>query len=255
MSLCCAECSQDLGPSNELPGREGAMVHPVVMALAYLPTKEGLSYQLSPLFASQNSALCFECIEKKLPQARLSALRQSYNLFVVETSLRRAEQAAKGKFFKAGDLALENISQLREEFLRQCNLREKTCLFCERDMKGGIPFFSAVSIDKAYSEKNLSGIFLPLGNYSWSNMQEGTKLFQMCFDDFRANFPITFEQLSYSLTGERNPNPEARSNELYVSPEFEQEMKKEGKTLDEFLEKDIKNGNLNGLRIVRREEP
>lgn len=255
MSLCCAECNQDLGPTNELPGREGVMVHPVVMALAYLPTKEEISYQLSPILASQNSALCFECLEKKLPQPRHHKLQQAYNLFTVETSYNRAKHAAKGKVFQTGDLALESISQLREVFIRQLDLREKTCLFCKEEVNKGKPFFIANSIDKAYSEKNLSGISFPPQNYSWSNMEEGVKLFQICFDDFRANFQKTFEQLSYSLTGNKNPNLKLKPNEIYISPEAEQAMEAEtGKTLDKFIDEEVKKGTFENIRIIRREK-
>jgi hypothetical protein len=120
----------------------------------------------------------------------------------------------------------------------------QNCIFCDSDAKNGRPFFKANVIDRVYSSQHLGGLFFSgNGNYSWSNMKTGSTGFRVCFDDFRKHFPRTFEQFSYNMLGEKNPNLKHRQSELFIDPGVEQAIFEEtGKPIDELLgEQTMKN--------------
>ena len=254
MSLICNECREEMGPGKILPGREGTMVHPVVMALAYLPTKDGVSYKSAYLRARENASLCFRCIDNKLPPERREALKKIYTAYEEETRFGALQEEQKGKW--QGPDEPRHWLKAYKKFKRSLGKLEKGCLFCSSDVQTGKPFFNARVIDRVYSGKHLSGFTIPdltLGhNYSCSNLREGQTSFKVCFDDFRINFPNTFAMLSYLLTGEENPDVEPVRDTLYLSPEFEEAFEREtGKSMDEGLRKFLE--GIGDIRIIRRE--
>lgn len=255
MSLVCNQCNQDMGPSESFPGREGVMVHPIVMALAYLPTSQGLSYQASYLWASQNLSLCFSCIEEKLPEERKSSLIKVYQAYEDETRLGEIKDQLVGRWVGAREA--RPWSEAYDKAEASFNALEKECLFCGANVRNGKPYFTAKVIDRVYSRKNLSGIPIPgisgMSNYSWSNMKKGRTFVNFCFDDFRQHFFPLFEGLSHTLTGNRNPNLKPGMNEIYLSPEFEQAFEGQtGKSIDKAI-RELSEGTEN-LRIIRREK-
>lgn len=249
MSLECHECGRSMGPSETLPGREGAMVHPVVPSLIYVPSQKRIDYKLSYIFTPANRSLCFECIENKLPnENKQTVLRGIYDCYEAEMEHKKIDESIKGQLISVGDPL--NVKEM--EALKKCDELSKKvtpdCIFCSGNVRNGKPFFLAATIDRVYSSKNLT-----LGtNYSWSDMKTGYTSFRICFDDFRKHFPRCFEQLSYDMLEERNPNIDMGPSEFYISPEFEKALKEEtGKTIDDFVNEFAKKG-IKNLRVIRK---
>jgi len=246
MSLICSECYRDMRPSESLPGREGVFVKPVLMSLVYLSDKEG-EYDLSYLATPAGMSLCFECIEGKLPEGRMPALKSVYEAYEAETASREIEEEQKGRWVAGKELGLKLDADKRLE--KRLKTLERDCLFCDTDVENGLPFFLGNVLDKVYSEQHLT-----FGaNYSWSENETGSTGFRMCFNDFRQHFPKLFEEFSYMLRGKPNPNLKLPPSTLNISPEFEEALERDGKSIDEWINELAKKGNVDNLMIIRRE--
>ena len=237
MSLVCNECGEDLGPSKTLPGREGTMVYPSVISLIYLPEKEG-AYTARYLESQCNRSLCFRCISDKLPQERHNGLNLIYEIYEAETELRKIEKGESGLWIGVGKTGWSDAYKRFEEKLKKID--DSECLFCNKDVKNGKPFFTAMVIERAYSQQHLSGLFA-FTNYSWTNFKVGSTQFRFCFEDFRKNFPRNFEQLSYDMQGIIKPKKDdVIKSELVLEESVAQEIMndpKMKKQMDELAEK------------------
>ena len=233
MSLTCNECNQDIQPSTTLPGREGTLVHPNILAFAYTKMPDGkLGYQLTYLEAQENRSLCLECVDKELPAERKENMVKLYGCYNAETKYRKIEEDQKGKWL---DMSDKSWSEAYRGFERKRDKLDHDCIFCGHDVKGeSRPFFHARTIDRAYSGQHLSGIPAVGLSYSWSNVNEGQTSLRICFQDFMDHFPRTFEQLSYDLTGGQNPNSRPLTNEVYISKEFMDAAKNDGVTIEKI---------------------
>lgn len=248
MSLVCYECHRDMKPSQTFPGREGTLVYPVVHSIVYVPMDGGTSYELTYLKAPDNLAVCFECFEKGIGEKESSVLKSIYKAYELENDFEIFEEERKLRGLDSN--GMESWSKAFNEYKKASDAIRPGCLFCGDDVRNGNPFFIAMVINKVYSSKHLT-----FGtNYSWSNMKEGMTGFEICFEDFRKQLPRTFEQLSYSMLGRRNPSQKIEPGELYVSPEVEKAFEQEtGETFDDFIDRMMKDG-IDNLRIVRRKK-
>jgi hypothetical protein len=229
MSLVCNECGKEMRPSESLPGREGMLVHPVVRALIYVPSKslKRPSYEMEYMMSQANRSLCFECVEEKLPKGRKSRLNQIYECYKAETEYKKIKDKHAGKWVPISD---SSQSDAFHDLERKFIALEENCLFCGGDVeKWNKPFFYALAIDKVYSSKNLSGLFQGT-NYSFSSLEVGDTYLKFCFDDFRKHFPANFEQLSYDMSRKKNPNRKQGGCEFYISQDIVDECsQKDGK--------------------------
>jgi hypothetical protein len=232
-----------MGPSDDLPGREGNLVYPAVSGLVYLPTKEGISYKIKYVYPDVSTSLCFKCIDSKVPQERREVLEKVYASYRTETFFKAYQESERGKLV---DCKESKWSEFYDRFKDGLSKLEKDCLFCGDNIENGNPFFIGRVIDKVSSSKNLTfGV-----NYSCSNMKMGSTFFRICFDDLRKNFPRVFENLSFSLSGEKNLNFSTKQNEIYIDKELEEAYEREtGKKFDEVVRALIQGSD--NLLIVR----
>lgn len=249
MSLCCAECYNDMQPSDSLPGREGAMVHPVVMSIVY--DKEDKPH-FRYLEVRENRSLCLECVEKKMPDERKTILKPIYEAYGAETEYRSLEEEfhaqsreCGGIYFPSDEKNEAHRSAL-ERFVEKSKQIEKECIYCGHGLGFGIKsnsHFIAAGLDKAYSMQNTSPFW---GSYQWSNMREGGVAFKICYSDFSEKFPNAFEQLISGMLG-INPEIKSMQSEFWVAPEIEKLLKEEGITMNDLAKKLGP-----GIQIVRR---
>jgi hypothetical protein len=242
-----------MSPSEEFPGREGTLVHPNLLSFMFLPKKdEKTRFKTGYTESDCNRSLCFECIESTLPKSKKKNLLAVYNVYQAEINFNEKEEAYNQRFTGKlvninNHLALEK-DELYENFRKLRKELQEGCLFCNKNVENGNPFFVARVIDKVYSKQHLSGLSFIGTNYSWSNIRTGHTDFRICFEDFEKKFPSTFEQLSYDLIGERNPNfkPE---HTLYLDPSIEIAAIKEGLNLDDWVKK-LKEETGDGIKII-----
>jgi len=253
MSLICTNCNKDMGPSEELPGREGTLVTPVLTSLVYLPLGGGSpSYETAYLAAPQNASLCFECIETAIPRERKEKLREIYDVCGLETAYRMIEESQKGRF--VGGRELIRVVEAEKRFSESLDALEEGCLFCGENVRDGNPFFVSRVIDRVYSVNHLSGVF-QFNNYSFSNLRQGRTSFGFCFNDFRTHFPKVFEYLSCLMLGKPIPGRNAQPNELYIGSGVAEAIEgKTGMSFDEFLDRQVTGRGLDGIKIIRRED-
>lgn len=231
MSLICYECGIDLQPSDSLPGREGTIVHPIVPALIYVPLSKEIAkpdYKMAHVEAPDSRSLCFQCIENGFSQEKKEALSSVYECFEAEMSLREIEERQKGRLIPLSQLS-ENV-KASEDLEKVFQAVRDNCLYCGEDPKA--TYFTAKVIDRVGSSQHLTGF----GSYSWSNLKKSATRFNICFEDFMNNFPRCFEQLSYDMLEEQNPNANPGGFEFFASEEFVKAVEKEtGKSIEEHL--------------------
>ncbi|MEK6934464.1 MAG: hypothetical protein AABW46_01160 [Nanoarchaeota archaeon] len=253
MSIACYECITILEPSEELPGKEGLMVSPNLVAFAYLVTQDSIEFQPTYIKANEDAsmALCFGCVDKKIPQERRSLLSRVYLAYNLETEILRLREETKGKWMNPTDHGPKGEEELTNQYKREISHIGTDCLFCGKDPRQGKPFFTARVIDKTKTKVS------PYWRSYSLELEVGSTRFNLCFEDFRQYFPKLFSSLGKMLFGieynMREDHPESLS-ELYLGPGLKEALEAEtGKTLDEHLKELAKNG-INGLRIIRREE-
>jgi hypothetical protein len=250
MTLGCGECDQDMGPSDALPGREGTLVHPIVQSLVYLPNvAQGVSYELTYMQSYANRSLCFSCIEKALPEDRLHMLSVVYESFLAEAAMYDAKERIPEGLVSFADPLVVKEHELYTLFkLKKAQIASE-CIFCGENPRGkGEPYFSAQVIDRNKSSKNLT----PWGNslnYSLCSVDTGSVSFNICYADFMKHFPDNFRQLSFDMRGKRDPEQQPKGSEIYIAPEIEAEMQKNGMTLDKLVE-DWQAKGLNNFTII-----
>ncbi len=263
MSLVCHECNHSLGPSTELPGREGTLMYPVLQAMAYIPQEKGnkLSFKLVYQKTEANRSLCFNCIEKALPKTKRKAtMLPIYNCFEaemarIEAEKATAENAQRVRREHPGAIIVSTPVLQREEgrtltrWLELSKTLPTECIICNQSPENGSPYFTARVIDRVHGSQHTSGLFGET-NYSFTNLETCSTRFNICLKDFRKHFPASFRDLSYDLTGDRNPAPQRRINELYLSKEVSDELEKTG-GLDSFIDEMTRVGG--NIRIIRPE--
>jgi len=238
MSLYCYECREELHPSDSFPGREAVLVYPSLLAMVYLPAREksneisGISgYKLNYLQADANIAICFNCIETRLPPECQNILKMIYSACETEIEYNKLELAHIGKWIdEIPEEELKARSNLWDEFKKRDEALPKGCIACGGNVKNGKPFFTAGIIDRVNSRKTSI-----VGNYNTTGVRHSMVHFGMCCDDFIKYFPNSFEDFSYTLLGEKNPNFTPLS-EINIGPGFEESFEEQtGKSLDDFL--------------------
>jgi hypothetical protein len=243
MSLLCYECGIDLQPSKELPGREGMLVYPSLLSFIYLPSKdEKQEHTIGYVLSQSNRSICFECIEKGMPKAKKQVMKEIYDCYDAETVYRQIEDSQKGGFIRSSD---NSSYAALMEYKKKKDTIPSGCIYCGSDVKNGLPYFNAVVLDRIESCKHKS----MYGSYSWSNLEKGWTQFNICFQHFRDNFPKSFADLSCELQNKVNPDFKPM-HDLYISPEFEEAMQKEGKGIDSLIE-EMKDKKID-VRIIKK---
>jgi hypothetical protein len=240
MSLACSACNHTMGPSEELPGREGVMVYPVVLSMIWADDEpsqaDNQQWELYYVTAPHNISLCFRCIIGKLPkgQSRLDRVCEAYE---AETTYCRAKVSEKGKWLSAEEWTTPELFHSWEE--KQKLIPHAQCLFCEQAIADGkSPYFTARVIDKVYSEQHSTSFFGR--NYSWTDLKTGMTSFEICFVCFRKNFPLTFQILGHGLRGTKpQGGAAAPKSEIYLTSQFIEALQREAgeEKAQEILEK------------------
>jgi len=241
MSLLCAECDHDLGPSESLPGREGSLVHPSLISLVYVPGTD--AFKLRYTQSTQDQSLCFQCVEEKVPTNRLDILKSIYRCYELE----RKNKSFEGKWLSGAEMTESH--DILDQYIQALETLEANCLFCGNDVERGLPYFTAKTIDRLASSRGLS----TFGSYSFSNVTNGTTSFKLCFNDFRLAFPNSFRKLGFDLLGERDESTKTVSS-FEIGAGFEDLLKKEGVSLDEIIDSLADKGvDINIIRQIRKE--
>ena len=267
MSLICHECESYVGPSEELPGKNCGIVYPTLLSLVYVPLEDDkkgckIGYKLVYQESKTGLALCLRCIETGMPEKagmpggietpksdknrvkdRFALLKEVYECYKAETKYKKLETQQRGRWIKLGadedmakNKAIDNYLKLVKKLIKKGI--DKSCIYCSQDVQSThrAPFFVVRLMDRVYCEDKLSG-FTDEQNYSCSDLDTGRVSFKICFDDFRQNFPKSFEQISYDLRREENPHETQAPQELHISPEFEQAIEEEGGNIDSIVDK------------------
>jgi len=222
MSLCCHNCGQDMGPSDTFPGREGTMVFPNVLSFIWVAEEPNPKWSIHYIQPYVDLSLCFECIAKKVPNKRQGVLNAVYSAYEAEINYRRNQESE----MIGGDDLLRGPGLFDEWEAKVKMIPNHECIFCGAkipDSKN--PCFTAKVIDKVYSQKNLSWFNQ---NYSWSNMEVGMTIFNICFKCLKDNFPRLYEDLSYTLRGVAKSNlKDVVKNEVFLTQDFAEALKRE----------------------------
>ncbi len=224
MSLVCCECDQDLAPSDSFPGREGGVLYPSVLAVAWVENEDStLQVEWVPVFveAPANASVCFECILRKAPQEAAVRMKQVCETYAAEIKWHRVERDQKGKWIPIEEAS--STDDLRQQFIdRFESIVHSQCLHCGSQIKAqDRAFFTLRVIDKANCEKDLS-VF---GSYQWSNLETGMTSFCMCFACAQTQLPRTFKSLGYSLRGIDSHTGRGEGKfELFISPEVKRDL-------------------------------
>lgn len=218
-------------PSENLPGREGAMIHPRLMTLLYVPADTGIHYVFKPIEANHSQSLCFQCIEDQMPQEARQRLVHIYDCYEAETTLKRIKDSKEGRRLRPGE---SGFDEAFDTYKQKISETTPGCLLCGNEQKDA-QYFRARVIDRAYSGQHPT-VFMGNVNYSWSNFQEGRTDFDICFDDFK-RFSRTFGLISYDLGGEVTliPGP---ASEFHIAKEVLDALLRQGMTI-ESLEREI----------------
>ncbi|MBI4120959.1 MAG: hypothetical protein HY457_01755 [Parcubacteria group bacterium] len=227
MSLVCHECGNDIQPSDTLPAREGGIIHPNVISLAWFP--DGKTWTRVFVEAPQGIACCLECVGRSVPGydfERLTKLTHVCDAYNAEVTLRRHEQSMEGKWIDMGGREFKRKLKLETAWEEKLKLvPTDVCLLCNADVSTNTkPFFTFKVMDRAHGEKRRSGF----GSYQWSHIKTGATHFSICFACCHTHLPRIFEQISNELrqTGQSNLGEVCKS-ELVISPEVIDELLKE----------------------------
>ena len=205
------------------------MVHPVVLALKYVVLKDNsIAYQVDYMWSEDNRSLCFECIEKKIPAGRKRILNEIYACYEAETEFRKIQDSEKGGWVPIDSTFPETYSRFEQKYKNIA----KECLFCDKDPKKGLPYFRPLVIDRVESGKRPS----LCGSYQCSHLERGMTSFNICFEDFRKNFPRCFETLSKDLLGTRDKDSKLEPNTIYLPKGYRQAMEGKKQKLDWIIE-------------------
>ena len=223
MSLACHECGQDLRPSPTFPGREGGIIHPSVLAIAWVGS-EGATEELNwtPVFVESpdNASICFACVLSKASQQAQARMRAVFEAYAAEIEYQRLKRDQKGKWVPIGEVSsTDRYQQFRE---KSEVIPLTACLHCHSPIPGSHrAFFTFKVIDKVRCESDLSAF----GSYQWSNLEGGMTSFRLCFSCVRAYLPRTFKTLGDALRGIDSGRESGEGRvELFISPEFMKEM-------------------------------
>ncbi|GEM_PF-4512380 len=222
MSLVCHECQQDMQPSDELPGREGGMLTPILPSIVWVAEKatgrnEEEKWVLAPVVTDYKIALCFGCMLQKISKVRLPFLNTL--LLAYDAEVRHHRQAVKieGIFLAYKSCAATTERQLKEAFRVQLKKIPDGCMMCGFEIKGAnrIPSFAFRVMDRVKCEQRLSCF----GSYQWSYPDTGESGCKICFDCLKTHFPKIFEQMSFDFRKIQNPDQKP-TFELYVTKDF-----------------------------------
>lgn len=225
MSLICHNCGQEMGPSDSFPGREGTMVFPNVLSFIWVVEAPKSKWSINYVQPKINLSLCFACIAGKVHQKRQNVLGAVYSAYTAEINYRRNEEFEKDKMLSGEELG-RGIQLFKEWKAKFGAIPNCECIFCGTKLPDDKnPFFTVRVIDKVYSEGHLSWFNT---NYSWSNIEGGMTIFNMCFKCLRDEFPRLFEDFSYILRGVTKPNPKnVVKNEIFLTQDFAEALRKE----------------------------
>ena len=229
MSLACAECDRTMGPTKELPGEDGVMVSPNLLALVWSPQENGgyaWNFILVPV--DRQRALCFRCVSKKISPQNKGALRSIYRALEAETCYLELKMEQRGKMINFAD---DRSSDLLKDFAeKERQIDANLCLTCAKKIgSSNLPFFSARTFDKPYCRQFQAGFhFLGEHNYSITNhLQLGSTSFQICFDCLAEKFPRQMKCFSYDLQQIPLPAENQSTNTLMVTEEMVDLLRKE----------------------------
>lgn len=211
MSLVCHECGFDIKPSSNLPGREGIIIHPVVISVAWLSDEiREEKWALVYVEAPHNLVLCLECISGRLPETQRPFIGAVYDAYVAEEK------------YCLSHGRLDTFEVFEEKYVA---IPFNQCVFCNGNVQvSRKPYFTAKVINKAYSQAHTS-LF---GSYLWSDIREGMTHFEICFGCFKDNFPRSFEQLGYYLNNLNKLNlAEVVKSSIFLSPDIIELLKEE----------------------------
>lgn len=237
MSICCDECWRDLSPlalGQHLPGREGLMVRPIVLALIWDPdysNKHG--WVLRHVLADNRIALCFECLEKKIPSKQMPLLAHVYKTLDCEMQKELIDQDMNKLLEKGIMPNSDSQTTAHKNFynlLDQINPRE--CLLCESriSVEQKLPAFRAIAFNRVKSSHGLK--FAPWGaTYQLTNHALAHTSFLLCFECLRQNFPKLFTNLSLNIMGKPKINHPDAKNEFFITSEVAEHL-----TADKLIE-------------------
>lgn len=247
MSLLCYECNLDLVPGEELPGREGYMIQPIVPGLVYIPTDTGLENELTPIPVDLSVAGCFSCMEKSNPE--FPALRRVYEALDAETELERMNAVQHGGWRNVNEREL--FCAAADAFEAKAQDLPKGCLYCEEELPTTGPYFMFKALNRIAGSQNPS----LWGSYQWSTIKTGRTGFGVCYDDFRTHLPRTYKQLSSTMRKKSNPDVRPPVMDFMVSSDFAETVEREtGETVEQALIRMIGKGPGN-IRIIRHDRP
>jgi hypothetical protein len=248
MSLVCGECRGALGKSEELPGREGTLVHPVLRTIASIKDLQRGKGKPQYVESDENIAICFECIEKHVPEGRKEVMRQIYSLFELEmlrTPLQKLKEATL--LDSESSSTLDSINQKIAAIGKTLT---NNCLFTGVPIGTGLPYFTANAIDRERSDKG-SGFFGPTYQITGTILESPLKI-PISFNAFREAFPETFENLRCALLKIENPNARQWPIDIHLAPGVKEALEMEtGKPLDTIIEGFKGLGN---VRIIQRDQ-
>ena len=251
MSLICTKCEEDMGPSESLPGREGVFISPNLISLVPIPQiGESIEYALRYTEQKINRSLCFECLDRKIPDERRKALQAVYDSYEAETEFEMFdEESMRGRMIELGGREDTKSRRLDAEYRRRLEVLSMDCIFCGEDVENGEPFFRARVIDKVYSRNHLSGSSWVGTNYSFSNIRTGSTSLRFCYRDLSRHFPEVTKRLSYDIMGQKDAS-EKGVFELYIDPSFEAAVEEQGGDIGEMI-RDLTKGVGKKIKIIR----
>ena len=188
MTLECSNCSKSMEPSKTLPGDEGAIIYPNLISFIFSGKKQVKIYTES----KQNRSLCFECIEKNLKD---TDLKKVYDCFESEMAYYEFNESFKNNWMSSSEFGVKTdyMNKFHDKYK---NLEEK-CIFCSNDVHNGMPYYTGRVVDRIKTVKNFSG------TYSFMSLDIGSTYFNICFDDFKKNFPKVMEMINKDLLEDR----------------------------------------------------
>ena len=195
MSLLCQECGYDLKPGNELPGREGGMVNPNMIASVWTP--DGQRWEPAVVPVMNNYAVCFVCISKATSSEQQSSLGKIYAAHNAEAEFGRLDKSLKGSFIQFDSQVDKDHRRLQGNF-HAClkAIDYQSCLCCGKTISfRNNPYFTLKLMDRAHSEGNLSGY----SSYQWSDIKTGEIEVSICFECCQEGFSKTFKQFSHDF--------------------------------------------------------